>query len=227
MISGMFISIWISCTHLIDLCNGDRLQFTENRGVGMYYVLWLLKGSYIDKFQEAAAKRYSTLLEDLTDDDKFISCKAPVGKVSHAFPCLASRNSPGFPNKEDFECYLFVHPDEFGYAPPTVMCTAPLDYFCGEFRSGMVDPLLTHSECANGEVVANAKAQEEWKENPSFPHQYIGQFDENDNCDGAYSWKRIENASEYFEDNKPSFLLTRLVMAKHFQLALNVTDIAK
>jgi hypothetical protein len=148
-----------------------------------------------------------------------------LAKHNKRFPSLAPRQSDGAHNDGLHHCYLFDHPDEYGYCSSTAVSSADEMYFHREYASALVDPLFTHSLSFYGKLISECKMQPERSLDPLFPLHYIG------NCDrfrgyGRFSADMIEWTAVDSLDDEHDYHVrnTRAVLTKHFEVVFNNDD---
>jgi hypothetical protein len=128
-------------------------------------------------------------------------------------PALVSRQSDGAHNDGLHHCYLFDHPDEYGYYSPTAVSCADDHYFDRDDSSAMLDPLLTHSQSLYGQLIRKCKEHPDRCNDPLFPLHYIG------DCDRFYHTGRYDAGSIEWRTTKAKW--TRDIFTRHFEVVLN------
>ena len=178
------------------LRNGDVIQFGDYRGIGTSYALWLKKGIYSYDHEVLEALKTSIL-----DGGSGPSLKKP------------RKNSESV-NHDGLDCYLFCHPDEWGYMPSPIASSQRPDLYDKVLERGddmfYFDPLLTVSTSFYGALYVEAKQSDQWKDNDKFPFQYIGLYD-----GGDVEWIPIEE-THCHEISEGYFQALRDLFDKHF-----------
>lgn len=190
------------CPHPSSLKNGDVLRFGDHRGIGTMYVLWLKKGLLIHSPEDLLAKKQAIL-------------DGGPGPAAKRFRKNAAVEQLSLESDFPLDCYLFSHPDEWGYVPSPIVSSQPPDLYDKviERAEGMMyfDPLLTVSTSFYGKMYVDAKKSDEWKDNDQFPFQYIGVYNGDE-----VEWFPIEESSNQADVSEGFFENLRDLFNKHF-----------
>lgn len=191
------------CPPPSSLRNGDVLRFGDHRGIGTVYALWLKKGIFT-----YTPENLQYLKQSILDGGPGPAEKKARKDTEDEGVTVSS------PNKDELDCYLFSHPDEWGYMPPPIASSQRPDLYEGVLDSYedmmYFDPLLTVSTSYYGAMFVEAKKSDEWKDNENFPFQYIGLFDGN-----MVEWIPIEESNSH-EISRGYFQALRSLFDKHF-----------
>jgi hypothetical protein len=183
--------------NVANLRTGDLLKMDDYRGCGSHYVVWLHRDLVIPEDtddmccvhdpNEDENLDINDQLADMDDypDDPITSPQDPLAATQNPcdkfgmFPILAARQSDGAHNDGHHECYLFKHPDEYGYATPTVVSSVHYMYYyeCTDQTTGLIDPLLTHSKSVYGQLIKEVKEGPDMIDDALFPLHYVGYCD--------------------------------------------------
>lgn len=192
------------------------MQFGQYRGCGSMYVLWLRAGAHANASDTAAS--FASMLESSeTPEVCFSHHVVRPDPQTYAFPRLVPRDEDGPHADPTFNCYLFSHPDEFGYSPAAALAVPP-SYFKSECLSAVIDPLLVPSGSEFGHLIAQAKSTPEFAPDELFPSHYLGCMDEND--EPELQWVLVAEVGGVFDAPDDYFVNIRRVMAKHFELMM-------
>jgi hypothetical protein len=170
--------------------------------------------------------QFPVLLADLlADENAYLSrtIKGMSRREGRTFggwvPTVVPREADGPHNDGLHHCYLFMHPDEMGYAAPSAFSSTPSGYFEREYASAVIDPLLTHSQSENGRLIMQCKLEARWANDQRFPLHYYGDLD---CCEPGYevttdliNWVRDEQGQQLaFPGNLDDI---RQIFTRHFE----------
>ena len=175
---------------------GDLIQNHNYRGCGKYYAIWLRKGLLIHSVKYIANFK-KKLVEEKPEDgvipevvETFRSLK--VSKRAKLIPRVISRFADGPHNDGDHDLYLSAHSDEYGYAPSVALSSSPAGYYSkfsySDYEILYFDPVITHTQSHCGQKIAEAKLLPKYVDNPDFPNNFLGHFDENLGKEWEMEW---------------------------------------
>jgi hypothetical protein len=220
------------------LRTGDMILMSDYRGIGSFYVIWLrsylspdtaLTASFElseqlltlpdypneDILLNTATARRPSLLRPVTNFVENIASRFGLSTEQQhpLFPVVAAREADGAHNDGFHHCYLFSHPDEYGYMSPGAVSSARDNYFKRDYKSAAIDPILTHSESFYGKLIAECKQEPLLIDNPLFPLHYCGCCDRYDDTISAnmIQWSP--------RSNQPDMTLS--IFTKHFEIEIN------
>lgn len=177
---------------------GDCVQNHDYRGCGKHYAIWLRKGllthdaNYIQTFTagivnvqlKVSVGEYEEDDCDTESEENDEEESADGGQVDDSMdnflPTFVPRDADGPHNDGKHDCYLSVHPDEYGYAPSTAFSSLPPEgYFphLQQFTESTFDPLLTHSKSHFGRIIQVAKESDKYIDDPDFSMKFVGTWD--------------------------------------------------
>ena len=120
-----------------------------------------------------------------------------TSKRAKSIPRTISGFADGPHNDGDHDLYLSAHPDEFGYAPSVALSSAPAEYHSkfshSDYEALYFDPVITHTQSHCGQKIAKAKLLPLYANNPHFPDNFLGHFDENLGEQWAIEWIDISH----------------------------------
>jgi hypothetical protein len=216
---------------LPDYANREDLPYVDVERYGLTAEQWQQVFAFyeVDGWwdDEDIQAQFPALLADLLADENGYLSRTIEGmsrREGRAFggwvPTVVPREADGPHNDGVHHCYLFMHPDEMGYAAPSAFSSTPAGYFEREYASAVIDPLLTHSQSENGRLIQECKLDEQWAGDQRFPLHYYGDLDcyepVNEVTTDLINWVSDEHGEELA--NPANLDDIRQVFTRHFEM---------